>query len=207
MLTGDEPIEKSEKAEANRDCQSFYRCAKDGQVINIDRQEFEKLLVDWQTLVYSVCLAFVGNVHDAEDLAQDTFVSAWRYRDRYREENPKSWLCTIAANKCRDYLKSRARTIIPTPDEELAPEVGTSPSAEQEMYKRLGEERVKEHCMHLREPYRDIALAYYYQGETIGEIAQRTRQNHKTVATRLYRARDQLKKLIGEEGLIWQDGI
>ena len=153
------------------------------------------MLESWQALVYSICLAFVKNPYDAEDLAQETFVTAWSRRDSYRQENPKSWLCTIAANKCKDFLKSRARSVVPADEEELKRSAGTVASAEQEVFSNYSDRAVLDNCMSLPEPYREVAIAYYCRDETIREISDRTQQNQKTVATRLYRARDRLRNM------------
>ncbi len=49
---------------------------------------------------------------DAENLAQETFLSAYRHIRKFDGENLKGWMCTIAANKCRDFLKSPARSTV-----------------------------------------------------------------------------------------------
>lgn len=59
----------------------------------------------YQKLVYTVCLQFVHNPHTAEDLTQDTFLSAWSSIDRCEPQYYKQWLVRVAANKCKDHLK------------------------------------------------------------------------------------------------------
>ena len=49
-------------------------------------------------LVYTVCYQLVRDVHTAEDLAQDAFLSAWLHRDDCRPDARKAWLCRIAVN-------------------------------------------------------------------------------------------------------------
>jgi len=111
--------------------------------------------------------------------------------------NLKGWLCTIAANKCRDFLTSAARRVRATESEEMQDLMGSAPSAEEEAGVILADEQVYACCDSLPEPYRSVAVAYYCRGETIAGIGARTGENTKTVATRLYRARDRLKAMMG----------
>ena len=48
----------------------------------LTNQEFTELMRQYQKLVYTVCLQFVRDPHTAEDLTQDTFLSAWSSIDR-----------------------------------------------------------------------------------------------------------------------------
>ena len=60
----------------------------------------------YQKLIYTVCLQFVHEPHTAEDLTQDTFLSAFSAIDRCEPQYYKQWLVRVAANKCKDHLKS-----------------------------------------------------------------------------------------------------
>ena len=82
----------------------------------------------YQKLVYTVCLQFVHNPHTAEDLTQDTFLSAWSSIDRCEPQYYKQWLVRVAANKCKDHLKSSwARRVEAQSDETMPEPRGTPP--------------------------------------------------------------------------------
>ena len=68
--------------------------------------EFTELMQQYQRLIYTVCLQFVHEPHTAEDLTQDTFLSAYSAIDRCEPQYYKAWLVRVAANKCKDHLKS-----------------------------------------------------------------------------------------------------
>ena len=75
-------------------------------VCRLNNEQFASLMQQYQRLVYTVCLQFVHDPHTAEDLTQDTFVAAFSAIDRCEPQYYKAWLVRVAANKCKDHLKS-----------------------------------------------------------------------------------------------------
>ena len=64
-----------------------------------DSNAFNELIERYQSAVYGLGLSIVGNVHDAQDIAQETFVSA--YLSLEKLQNPErfgAWLCGICRN-------------------------------------------------------------------------------------------------------------
>lgn len=163
--------------------------------------QLEIWMTEYQNLIYSICYRLTGDYFDAEDLAQDTFLSAYRHLDAFDGQNEKAWLCRIATNKCIDYLKRAGRRSVPTediyfsslPDQRSSPE---SEAIESDLHRRLWD-----CCNQLAPPYRQVALDYYYYELDIREIAEKTGKNKKTLQTQIYRAKGMLRKLIREEDL------
>ena len=128
-------------------------------------------------------------------------MSAYRGFSRFDGQNAKGWLAAIAANKCRDFLKSPARRVALAEDVALEALAEADFSTECEVETMAEEQRVYALCNCLQKPCREVAVAYFCRQETITEIGERTGTNRKTVATRLYRAKTMIKTiLLKEEG-------
>ena len=66
--------------------------------------QFAGLVEQYQRLVYTVCYQLVQDHQLAEDLTQDTFVSAFTHMDSCPPEHYKPWLARIATNKARSFV-------------------------------------------------------------------------------------------------------
>ena len=165
----------------------------------ITREEYlEYLIHTYQNLIFSICLKSVGNPFDAEDLTQETFLSAYSSLDRFDGRNERAWLSRIATNKCLDHLKSAASRTSPAEDDELEFRAGASPGLEDEyMNAQLGRD-IRAACEALREPYRSVAVEYFCEDMPLSKIAERTGEPLKTVQTRAYRAKKMLRENLKE---------
>lgn len=165
----------------------------------IRQDAFTEYIGQYGALVFSICLKFTRNYFDAEDLAQETFLAAYRSLDRFDGRNPSAWLAAIAANKCKDYLKSPSSHTYALSDEDWAAVEDPGPPPEETAVQQDANERAKQLCLRLREPYRRVAVAYFVQGLSLAVLAKQTGDNPKTLETRLYRAKKLLKALWKEE--------
>ncbi len=74
-----------------------------------DQRAFEQFVIESQTDVWQMC-RYLGDLRDADDLAQETYERAVRSLHRYRQEGPaKSWLLTIARRVCIDHTRRQQR--------------------------------------------------------------------------------------------------
>lgn len=73
-----------------------------------DEAAFAQILEGHRDMVYTIAYKTLGNAHDAEEVFQETFVSAYRNLPRFRGECKLStWLYRIAVNRCRDFMSSK----------------------------------------------------------------------------------------------------
>ena len=96
----------------------------------LTNEEFTGLMQQYQKLIYTVCLQFVHEPHTAEDLTQDTFLSAFSAIDRCEPQYYKQWLVRVAANKCKDHLKSAWVRKVDAPGDDALPEPRGAPGSD-----------------------------------------------------------------------------
>ncbi|MBR2950731.1 MAG: RNA polymerase sigma factor [Lachnospiraceae bacterium] len=158
-----------------------------------------RLIDQYQNLIFSVCLKMTGDYFAAEDLTQETFLSAYRHLHNGPPEAEKAWLCRIAANKCIDYCRAAARKVIPMEEEiHTLEDPGKKEPLQQVLNSEILEE-LRSCCNALPPPYREVALAHFLEGKSAREIAEESRTGVNTVKTRINRAREKLKKIYRKE--------
>lgn len=170
----------------------------------MEKIDFEETLIrlinQYQNLIFSICLKLTGDYFVAEDLTQETFLSAYKHLEQYTPEAEKAWLCRIASNKCIDYLRTAARKANPTEEAEL--HNLETPQGEEPLRQVLNSEILEELercCNALSPPYREVAVAHFIVGKTAKEIAQESQTGINTVKSHIHRAREMLKKSYRKE--------
>ncbi|MBE5966213.1 MAG: sigma-70 family RNA polymerase sigma factor [Lachnospiraceae bacterium] len=166
-------------------------------------QYYEYLIDTYQNLVYSICFKIVRDYFEAEDLAQETFLSAYKNLESFDRQYEKAWLCRIATNKCLDYLKRTERQTFPTENEYFLTQQDRAPSPEDNILEAEVRKQLYERCSLLKTPYREVALDYFYKELSVAEIASRTGKNRKTIQTQIYRAKAMLKKKYLKRGQLY----
>lgn len=167
----------------------------------LNRQDvLERFMEQYGRLVFTICYSMTGDYFQSEDLAQETFTSAYLHLDSFDGKNEKAWLARIASNKCRDFLKSAANNRVkPAEDESFNLIPAETDTPEEALLASEAEERMDFFCERLKEPYRTIARDYFIGEKSPKEIAEETGKNLKTVQTQIYRAKAMLRKLWKEE--------
>lgn len=168
-------------------------------VITIEKEQFEICIKQYERLIITICLSFTKNYFDAEDLAQQTFLAAYQKWESFDGDNLKAWLTTIAANKCKDYIKSKARTTVSLSEEEYGILEDKGDSPEETVVKKNTMERIHSVCNKLKEPYRTVAVSYFCKDIKLSHLAKKTGKNIRTLETQLYRSKKLLKDLWKEE--------
>ena len=154
---------------------------------------FSELVEKYEKLVYTVCRQLVRDASIAEDLAQETFISAYTHRQSCPPGYEKQWLSRIAANKAKDYLSSAwaRRTVLP--GDEFMSAVSSEAPPEDALISKSGEAEINNAIDGLREPYRQICIMRFIDDKSPDEIAAALDRPAKTVYTQLSRAKQMLK--------------
>ncbi|HEY5563241.1 MAG TPA: sigma-70 family RNA polymerase sigma factor [Clostridiaceae bacterium] len=168
----------------------------------IQKEQFESYIKQYQRLIITICFSFTRNYFDAEDLAQQTFLAAFTSLGKFDGENFKAWLTTIAANKCKDYLKSTSRLTesLSKEDYECLEDKGDLPV--DTLVKNSSGERIHKLCSQLKDPYKTVSINYFCKDIKLSDMAKDTGQSLKTLQTHLYRSKKLLKALWKEETIV-----
>lgn len=163
----------------------------------ISREELLECLIDrYQHLIFSICYKMTADYFAAEDLAQETFLTAYEKFTLFDGKNEKAWICRIAVNKCLDYQKHSGRRNVPTEDSYFTAQIGEKASPEEILLEKEVMENLKCACKRLKPPYDEIALEHYYCQVSVEEMAKKRGKNPKTIQTQIYRARGMLRKIM-----------
>lgn len=147
--------------------------------------------------IYNFTFRFLRNSEAAEDATQEVFLKMLKYaRQFHGEAKLSTWLFSIAANLCRDYLR-KADNKAKEPEETLIslPAAADS-SPELTLEKRENEVRVQRALGLLTPEQREAILLSRYQGLSYAEIAQIAGCSEGAVKTRVFRAMETLKKAL-----------
>jgi RNA polymerase sigma-70 factor (TIGR02960 family) len=80
-----------------------------GRARSGDGNAFEQVVAPHRSELLLHCYRILGSVHDAEDLVQETLLSAWRGLDHFDGQSLRAWLYRIATNKCLNELRASGR--------------------------------------------------------------------------------------------------
>lgn len=162
-------------------------------------EQWQKSIEQYEKLIFTICYQMVHDYHEAQNLTQETFLSAYTHRESCQIESVKPWLSRIAANKSKDYLKSAyfRKGRIEISEGQTDP----SPLPETIYIEKEGMQKIKKYILDLHEPYLFVSRMYFLEGKSVCEIAQILDRPKKTVQTQLYRSRKILQqKMKKEEG-------
>ncbi|MGB5646538.1 RNA polymerase sigma factor [Muriicola sp.] len=163
-----------------------------------DMKAFGVLVDRYKHMVFTLACRLLRNKEDAEEVAQDAFVKAFKALDTYAGDAKFStWLYKITYNHSLDRLKKKKRTI-DTVSIDLSKPVGLEVmnkvliELEQQDRSRL----VKAAIDRLSEEDAAIVTLFYFDDLSIREIAEIVLLSPQTIKVRLYRGRKQLANLL-----------
>jgi RNA polymerase sigma factor (sigma-70 family) len=177
--------------------------ASDGDVAAVFRKGRPEALAlvyeRYGALVYTIALRSLGDAADAEDVAQQVFVSAWRGRDTFDPERGglAAWLAAITRNKVTDVFRARQR------------EAGALRAAGQEVISGqaapldqvIDQVVLADELSRLGEPQRLIMTLAFYTGLTHDQIAHTLRLPVGTVKSHIRRSLLRLRARLEADGV------
>lgn len=174
-----------------------------------DQDAFAQLVTANQSRIYNLALRMTGNPDDAQELAQEAFLNAWRGLSRFQGDSSfATWLYRLTTNTCIDFLRreKRRKTAVnavsldngeeerslPLPDDRYGPE--------QELERRELRRAISLGLRTLTEEHRQVLLMREMDGLSYAEIGAALRLEEGTVKSRIARARAALRKALSACG-------
>lgn len=160
---------------------------------------FQIFVDEYGPYIYRTVFAVIRSPHDAEDVTQEALLQIYRSLPEFRMDGFKTWITRIAVNKAIDWKRSRMRK----PEELMDSLTGLEAegiiadrglAVETAVIDREEQRQVREQVEQLPDNYREVVTAYYMENKSYEEIAVQTGLEKKSVESRLYRARNWIKR-------------
>ena len=167
-------------------------------------EQFEELVKKYQKDILNFHYRLVGNRMEAEDLAQETFIKAYRNMESLKEfVKARSWLYSIARNVTIDFFRRNKDRSIPLDNVMLENyAVATAVDQREEVLNSEVSKELKKVLENLNEQDKRIVKLLYYEGFSYKEIGELMQMNENTLKSRLFRARKVLLAAIQSNELL-----
>jgi RNA polymerase sigma-70 factor (ECF subfamily) len=161
-----------------------------------DEYAIELLVRQYQTGVFRLALSIVGDAAEANEIMQETFISALRSLPSYREERSfKAWLYRITLNHSRSHLRKRKSLTRLGNMLKMVLQVETQTQVlpEDAMIQNEKEDLLWNSLNQLDERFRTVVVLRYFHELSISEISEIISVNEGTIHSRLHTAREKLR--------------
>ena len=166
-----------------------------------DQHAFDELVRRHREAVITVVYRMCGDVHLAEDAAQEAFVRAWQHLPTYQPRSPfRNWVYRIAINAALDTLRAVRQEREPV-DADAAASADDGPEALVERAEQA--EGVRQAVLNLPPASRAVLVLREYEGLSYREIADTLDIPIGTVMSRLNYARERLRQALAP----WLEGL
>jgi len=163
-----------------------------GECLSGNRDAFGQIVARYQSLICSLAYSATGSLTQSEDLAQETFVNAWKQLPRLREpEKLRSWLCRIARNLIYDAVREQSREPChhAGPVEEISGTHSPEPLPVDQTVSNEEAAILWRSLKKIPEIYREPLVLFYLEHQSVQAVAQNLDLSEDAVKQRLSRGR------------------
>ena len=154
----------------------------------------------YSSRLYNFAYRFLRNSEAAEDATQEVFVKMLKHANQFHGDAKLStWLFSITANWCRDYLRKSDNKAKEAEDVLITLPAPSELAPDRNLERREDEQRIQKALTALTPEQREAILLSRYQGLSYAEIAQISGCSEGAVKTRVFRAMETLKRALSGE--------
>jgi RNA polymerase sigma-70 factor (ECF subfamily) len=165
------------------------------RAVNGDVTAWEPLVLTHQQAVYRLSYLLLGDLDDAEDIAQETFLRAWKYLKRFDATRPlRPWLLSIASNLASNRRRSAGRYLAALM--RAFRDEPTSTTLEEKSLQHLQANDLWKVVQTLNLPDQQIVYLRYFLDLSVAETAEVLQVAEGTVKSRMSRALEKLRNVI-----------
>lgn len=167
----------------------------------MERQQAERMMEAYGSMLYKIALLRLKSPEDAEDVVQEVFCQYLKYPKEFEsEEHEKAWFIKVTLNACKKFYRTAWNKHRGELSEEDFLKIETdNGKPEQEYLTHEGNRKLLQAVFSLPEKYRDVIHLFYYEEMSVKEIGAILNRQESTVTSQLTRARNILKKNLGED--------
>lgn len=165
-----------------------------------DTHYFRPLLQRYERMVRSVIRRLIANEHDVDEIAQQTFVTAYESLAQYSGgARFSTWLCQIALNKSRDALRTqRRRPQAEVDDFEIE---STAAGPDRQLEEKQHDIRLQAALCQLKPADREVVVFKYIMNFSYEDVAKTIGGTPEAAKVRSHRAREELKRILENMGV------
>jgi len=166
--------------------------------------EFDRIFIEYSGPIFNYALRMIGDPDRAADIAQDTFIKAYRKLHTLTDaSSTRSWIYRIATNTAIDEMRRRRNVVRMGDDEERhveQPDGGPGP--ETQVLSGLLDERIGRALLHLKPNHRQCLILSDVEDMSAQQIGEVMEMTSGAVRVLLCRARAEMRRLLAAEGLV-----
>jgi RNA polymerase sigma-70 factor (ECF subfamily) len=171
-----------------------------------DEEAYETLVRDYQDAVFRLAYLFTGDAADAQDVAQDAFIAAFRALPRFDLTRPlRPWLLQITANTARNRRRSIGRYVNALRRLVRLDPPGI-PDIEGESARRIEAQGIREAMQRLSQVDKEVIYLRYFLELSVNETAEILNVEPGTVKSRLSRALGRLRDVVKQDFPLLYEG-
>lgn len=172
------------------------------RILQGDQGAFRELVNMYSKHVFHTAYSVLRDVKEAEDASQEVFIQVFKALPQYRSEGFKTWITRITLNKSID-LKRKIVRRSPEQQGEREEELERIPSRDEDTLNLLihkeKKHELRQKVLSLPDNHREVITAFYLEEKNYEQIACELGVTVKTVESKLYRARQWIRKTWKEE--------